>query len=135
MTELGTRSTYRKSGCRTLSAYGCARLSPTRPHAACDVAGAGNGDMVRTEVPALGESRRQQLLPLPTSTAPALDPTTLYNEAHRLRAEPFVAFARSRSDGACEVVLVAQRAQWTHADRAVTVARWIIDFSFSILIG
>ena len=31
MTELGTRSTYRKSGCRTLSAYGCARLSPTRP--------------------------------------------------------------------------------------------------------
>ena len=31
--------------------------------------------MVRTEAPALGESRRQQLLPLPASTAPALDPT------------------------------------------------------------
>ena len=37
--------------------------------------GAGNGDMVRTEAPALGESRRQQLLPLPLSTAPAPDPT------------------------------------------------------------
>ena len=30
--------------------------------------------MVRTEAPALGESRRQQLLPLPLSTAPAPDP-------------------------------------------------------------
>ena len=33
--------------------------------------------MVKTEAPARGESRRQQLLPLPTSTAPALDPTSL----------------------------------------------------------
>ena len=31
--------------------------------------------MVRTEAPALGESRRQQLLPLSLSTAPAPDPT------------------------------------------------------------
>ena len=45
------------------------------PHVACEVEGAGNGDTVRTEAPALGESRRQQLLPLPKSTAPALDPT------------------------------------------------------------
>ena len=58
-----------------------------------------------------------------------------YNEEHRLRAEPFVAFARSRSDGAREVLLVAQRAQRTHVGRAVTVARWIFDFSFSIFIG
>ena len=33
--------------------------------------------MVRTEVPALGESRWQQLLPLLLSTAPAPDPTRL----------------------------------------------------------
>ena len=45
------------------------------PHVACEVEGAGNGDMVGTEAPARGGSRRQQLLPLPTSTAPALDPT------------------------------------------------------------
>ena len=32
--------------------------------------------MGRTEAPAYGESRRQQLLPGPTATAPALDPTT-----------------------------------------------------------
>ena len=49
--------------------------SAGNPHAACDAAGAGNGDMVRTEAPALGESRRQQLLPLSLSTVPAPDPT------------------------------------------------------------
>ena len=42
----------------------------------CGAQGAGNGDMVRTEVLALGESRRQQLLPLSLSTEPAPDPTT-----------------------------------------------------------
>ena len=34
------------------------------PHAAYDVAGAGNGTMERTEAPAEGESRRQQLPPI-----------------------------------------------------------------------
>lgn len=31
--------------------------------------------MAQTEAPTLGESRRQQLLPQPNATAPALDPT------------------------------------------------------------
>ena len=35
----------------------------------------GNRVVGRTEAPTRGKSRRQQLLPLPTSTAPALDPT------------------------------------------------------------
>ena len=52
------------------------KRSAGNPHAAFDAAGAGNGAMGRTEAPAYGESRRQQLLPGPTATAPALDPTT-----------------------------------------------------------
>ncbi len=59
----------------TLDAKCAGARSAGNLHAACDEEGAGNGDMVRTEAPALGESCRQQLLPLPTSTAPALDPT------------------------------------------------------------
>ena len=58
------------------------------PHVACEVEGAGNGDMVGTEAPARGESRRQQLLPLPTSTAPALDPTEVYEEHNVVRHQP-----------------------------------------------
>ena len=49
--------------------------SAGNPHAACDVAGSGNGAMGRTEAPVLGESRWQQLLPGPTATAPDPDPT------------------------------------------------------------
>ncbi len=59
--------------------------SAGNPHAACDAAGGGNGDMVRTEAPALGESRRQQLLSLSLSTAPAPDPT---NILHAVAAKP-----------------------------------------------
>ena len=49
--------------------------SAGNPHAACDVAGPGNGATVRTEAPVLGESRRQLLLPGPTATVPGPDPT------------------------------------------------------------
>ena len=49
--------------------------SAGNPHAAYDVAGVGNGVTGRIEAPADGESCRQQLLPVPTATAPALDPT------------------------------------------------------------
>ena len=59
----------------TLDAKCAGARSAGNPHVACEEAGAGNGDMIRTEAPAFGESRRQQLLPLPESTAPALDPT------------------------------------------------------------
>ncbi len=45
------------------------------PYVAYDVAGTGNGVTGRIEAPAHGESRRQQLLPGPTATTPALDPT------------------------------------------------------------
>jgi hypothetical protein len=50
-------------------------------HAACDVAGTGNGTKERTEALAEGESRRQQLLPVPTVTAPVFDPTTTPSSA------------------------------------------------------
>ena len=73
----------RRIGHITLDQKCAGARSAGNPHAACDAAGAGNGDMVRTEAPALGESRRQQLLPLPTSTAPALDPPAdLGNDRH-----------------------------------------------------
>ena len=49
--------------------------SAGNPHAAYDVAGVGNGVAGRIEAPADGESCRQQLLPVPTATAPAPDPT------------------------------------------------------------
>jgi hypothetical protein len=50
-------------GHRSLDEKCAGARSAGNPHAACDVAGAGNGDMVRTEAPALGESSRQRLLP------------------------------------------------------------------------
>ena len=46
------------------------------PHAAFEVAGAGNGAMGRTEAPGYGESPGNSYSPVPTATAPALDPTT-----------------------------------------------------------
>ncbi len=51
------------------------KRSAGNPHAAYDVAGAGNRIKVRSEAPASCESRRQQLIPMPKVTAPALDPT------------------------------------------------------------
>ena len=65
--------------------------------------------MVRTEAPALGDSRRQQLLPLPLSTAPAPDPTANGQASSSwVAAEPRVAaIAHSSSDGVWAHLLVA----------------------------
>jgi hypothetical protein len=46
------------------------------PHAAFEVAGAGNGTMGRTEAPGYGESPGNSYSPIPNVTAPVLDPTT-----------------------------------------------------------
>jgi hypothetical protein len=63
-TSCHRRKSLRLEGLITLDEKCAGARSAGNPHAACDAAGAGNGDMVRTEAPALGESCRQQLLPL-----------------------------------------------------------------------
>ena len=70
MTELGTRSTYRKSGCRTLSAYGCARLSPTRPLALGHLVESGS---VFASVAPLGKSLHAVSHPLTVLCREALE--------------------------------------------------------------
>ncbi len=59
----------------TLGTKRAGARSAGNPHAACDEEGAGNGIRAQSEAPALGESCRQRLIPVPNITAPALDPT------------------------------------------------------------
>ena len=66
------------------------KRSAGNPHAPFDWAGAGNEVMVRSEAPAIGESRRQTVSPLPTAGRASPRP---YQVFHRSRPEEDVGAA------------------------------------------